>query len=227
MARGSSVDKWQDGALIWDLPTRVFHWLLVLLLAASWAFAELGEMDYHMLCGLAILALLLFRLIWGFVGSSHSRFSNFVRGPGAVFRYAATLPKRPGESHSGHNPLGGWFVLLMLLLLLFQAVTGLFANDDIFTEGPLYVWVSKATSDRLTSLHKLNFDLILGVVGLHVAAVLFYLIYKRENLIRAMMSGRKPIARDQVPNQIVPSAWAAMILLLCSTVVYVLAEGMS
>jgi cytochrome b len=179
---------------VWDLPTRIFHWLLVTLVAASFAAGKAGgnAMIYHEWCGEAILALLIFRIVWGFIGSAPSRFGTFLAGPSTVFRYALTLLRRDEDHHLSHNPLGGWSVMAMLLILLIQAGTGLFANDDIFIEGPLYAWVSKATSDRLTSVHRLNHDVIIILVAVHVAAVLFHLVYKKENLIRPMITGMKP-----------------------------------
>ena len=123
--------------LVWDLPVRLFHWLLVMLVIVSFVTGELGGtwMQIHLWSGYTILGLLLFRLAWGFIGGHHARFSSFVRGPNAVRRYARTLWDRSAPRHLGHNPLGGWSVLAMLLLLLFQVATGLFANDDIFTQG--------------------------------------------------------------------------------------------
>jgi cytochrome b len=179
--------------LVWDLPTRLFHWLLVGLVAGSFASGKVGgnAMLYHEWCGEAILALLLFRLVWGFIGSAPSRFRTFLAGPSTVFRYALTLFRRDNDHHLSHNPLGGWSVMAMLLTLFIQAGTGLFANDDIATTGPLYKWVSKATSDRLTSIHHFNHDVIIVLVAVHVAAVLFHLIYKRENLITPMITGRR------------------------------------
>jgi cytochrome b len=178
---------------VWDLPTRVFHWLLVTLVTVSFVSAKIGGawMQYHVWSGSAVLGLLMFRLAWGFAGGRHARFSTFVRGPGAVLRYTQNLLRTEAPSHLGHNPLGGWSVLAMLLALFVQAVTGLFANDDIFTEGPLYPWVGKATSDWLTHIHLLNQGVILLLVGVHVLAVLFYLIMKHENLIQPMFTGRK------------------------------------
>jgi cytochrome b len=119
------------------------------------------------------------------------RFSSFVCGPGATLRYARALLRRDASLHLGHNPLGGWSVLAMLTVLLIQAITGLFATDDIFTNGPLYPWVSNATSHWLTYIHTLNQGLILVLVSLHVAAILFYLAIKRDNLITPMFTGRK------------------------------------
>lgn len=179
--------------LVWDLPVRLFHWLLVMLVVVSFVTGELGGtwMQIHLWSGYTILGLLLFRLVWGVIGGHHARFSSFVRGPNAVLRYARTLWDRSAPRHLGHNPLGGWSVLAMLLLLLFQVATGLFANDDIFTQGPLYPWVGKATSDFLTEIHEVNQGVLLALICVHVAAVLSYLVIKHENLIGPMITGRK------------------------------------
>jgi len=177
---------------VWDLPTRLFHWTLVALRIAQWLTAEFGSaMDWHVWGGYAILALVVFRLIWGFVGSDTARFSDFVQGPSAALEYVKALLRGETPLYLGHNPMGGWSIVAMLILLSIQAGTGLFANDDIMTEGPLYAWVSKGTSDWLTTIHKFNFNLLLLVIAVHISAVLFYLFVKRENLIHPMLSGRK------------------------------------
>ncbi len=177
---------------VWDLPTRLFHWTLVALMIFQWLTAEFGSaMDWHVWGGYAILALVVFRLIWGFVGSDTVRFRDFVRGPGAALGYVKALLRGETPLYLGHNPMGGWSIVAMLVLLLVQAGTGLFANDDITIEGPLYAWVSKGTSDWLTAIHKFNFNLLLLVIAVHISAVLFYLLVTRENLIHPMLSGRK------------------------------------
>lgn len=184
---------------VWDLPTRLFHWTLVALMIFQWLTAEFGSaMDWHVWGGYAILALVLFRLIWGFVGSDTVRFRDFVRGPGAALGYVKALLRGETPLYLGHNPMGGWSIVAMLVLLLVQAGTGLFANDDITIEGPLYAWVSKGTSDWLTAIHKFNFNLLLLVIAVHISAVLFYLFVKRENLIHPMLSGRKYLPPDMV-----------------------------
>lgn len=192
--------------LVWDLPTRVFHWLLVALVITSFVTGKIAGlwMQYHIWCGCTIFGLLVFRLTWGFVGGKYARFSDFVYGPGAVLRYALTLHRRDAPEYLGHNPLGGWSVLAMLTTLLIQAVTGLFANDDIFTEGPLYPWVNKATSDWLTHIHRLNQEAVLLLVAVHVMAVLFHLIVKGQNLIQPMFTGHKlwPAERQSSSNQL-------------------------
>ncbi len=178
---------------VWDLPTRLFHWLLVALVAVSFTTVKIGgnAMLYHQFSGYIILALLLFRMAWGFFGSRSSRFVSFVCSPAAVLRYAAGLLKRGAPRYLGHNPLGAWSILAMLLVLLIQSGTGLFANDDIFTEGPLANLVSKTTSDWLTRIHRLNSDVILILIVIHVMAVIFYLLVKRDNLIAPMVTGFK------------------------------------
>jgi cytochrome b len=212
---------------IWDLPTRLFHWLLVALVAASFASGKVGgnAMFYHEWCGEAILGLLIFRLVWGFIGSTPSRFRTFLVGPSTVFRYALTLLRRDREPHLSHNPLGGWSVMAMLLALLIQAGTGLFANDDIATEGPLYQWVSKAASDRLTSIHHLNHDVIIILVAVHVGAVLFHLIYKKENLIKPMITGVKSWKGSPKVDMTPAPVWrAALVAAVAAGVVYFLVQ---
>jgi cytochrome b len=198
--------------LVWDLPTRLFHWLLVTLVIASFVTGKIGGtwMQYHQWSGYAIIGLLIFRFAWGFVGGRHARFSAFICGPGAVLRYARALLRRDAPHHLGHNPLGGWSVLAMLTALLVQAATGLFANDDIITEGPLFPWVSKATSDWLTHIHNLNQNAILVLVGVHVMAILFYLIIKHENLIYPMFSGYKYRQDNGLPSA--NHCWKALLV---------------
>lgn len=214
-----------EPVLIWDLPTRLFHWLLVALVSVSFASGKLGgnAMITHERCGAAILALLIFRAAWGFIGSPASRFRTFLAGPSTVVRYAQTLLRREAAPYLSHNPLGGWSVMAMLLALLIQAGTGLFANDDIFTEGPLYKWVSKATSDRLTSIHHLNQDLIIILVAVHICAVLFHLIYKKENLITPMITGMKPWKGSPKMRMKPAPAWRAVLVAAAAAgAVYVL-----
>lgn len=207
---------------VWDLPTRLFHWLLVLLVTISFVTVEIGgnAMQYHERSGFAILALLFFRLAWGVLGSQPSRFKTFLKGPATVLRYAATTLRREPECHLTHNPLGGWSVAALLTALLAQAGTGLFANDDIATEGPLYGRVSKATSDWITEAHEFNAGIIVALVALHVAAVLFHLIYKRDNLLLPMFTGDKQCDAASAPPGMRPLWLAAAIAALAAAAVY-------
>ncbi len=176
---------------VWDLPTRLFHWLLVAFVGTSFVTAEIGgnAMQIHEWSGFVILSLLIFRVGWGFFGSRPSRFSNFVRGPKTVLSHAKGLLLKDSPPHFGHNPLGGWSIVAMLLALFVQAGTGLFANDDIMIEGPLYRWVSKATSDFITDIHEFNQGVIVVLVAIHLLAILLYLFVKRENLVTPMITG--------------------------------------
>ena len=186
---------------VWDLPTRLFHWSLVLLVSFSGITGEFGDdfganvLDWHARSGYAILTLLFFRLLWGFVGGTHARFRSFVRGPRAVLAYLRGLSAGKSEPHLGHNPAGGWSVLLMLACLSLQVGTGLFlSDDDLGFTAPLANYVSDRMSDRLHALHEANFFVLMVLVALHLSAVAFHLWVKKENLVRAMVSGNKTIA---------------------------------
>lgn len=211
---------------IWDLAVRIFHWSLVVLVATSLVSVNLGgnAMIWHERAGIAILTLMLFRWIWGLVGSTPARFGAFLRGPSAVFGYLRILLRGEEQPPAGHNPVGGWMVLVLLLALTFQATSGLFSNDDIFTEGPLAHLLSKSASDSVTSLHYLGAKVILVLVAVHIVAVLFHLIVRREGLLRPMFTGRIAWPADRKPPDYrFPSPWLAPgILLLAIAVVAVI-----
>jgi cytochrome b len=207
---------------VWDLPVRVVHWALVGLILFSWWSGKEGgmTMTYHMWSGYAILTLLVFRIAWGFLGSTHARFRDFLYAPKALVSYAKTLTGRRAALYAGHNPVGGLSALLMLLSMLVQAGTGLFSNDDILTEGPLYGYVTKATSDWLTTIHNYNFYVLLTLAGIHIAAILYYLAYKRENLVAAMFTGRKRLPRELRPAETgAESLGKALVLLAISAAI--------
>ncbi len=197
---------------VWDAPTRLFHWLIVVLVFASWLTAHEGWMDWHLRSGYSIFALLLFRLVWGVVGSDTARFSRFLRSPWSVVRQLARFHRRDPDDQIGHNAAGGWMVLLMLALLALQVATGLCANDDVATEGPFAETVGKDTSDWLTHIHVLNFKAIELVIVLHVCAVLAYAAVKRHNLILPMITGRKRLAGSVYPPRIASPLLAVAIL---------------
>ena len=174
--------------LVWDLPLRLFHWLLVVCVSGSIVSAKIGgnAMVWHGRFGLVVVGLLAFRLVWGFVGSTYARFFQFVRGPGAIVAYLR------GQWHGeGHNPLGALSVLAMLGTLLLLVATGLFANDDIAFEGPLYALVGKDLSDRVVGIHRLVEPLIILLLVAHLAAIAFYVRIKKETLIMPMITGQK------------------------------------
>ncbi len=208
---------------VWDLPTRLFHWAIVLLIATSYVTIRLGEMRYHLLSGYAILTLLLFRLAWGFVGSDTSRFGRFLKSPMAGFRHLADFRKREPDDEIGHNAAGGWMVLVMLALLAAQVGTGLFSNDDFVTQGPLAHFVDKAVSDRISGWHGLNFKLLLGAITLHVLAIAAYALIKRHNLVRPMITGRKRLPGNTRQPRMASSLLAAALVVLAACLVWVLA----
>lgn len=176
---------------IWDLPIRLFHWTLVVLIFASWLTAQLDWMRLHVWSGLSILTLLLFRLVWGFIGSDSARFARFLKSPVAAIHHLMHLRRREPDTETGHNAAGGWMVIGMLALLSVQVGTGLCANDDVLTEGPLALTVGKERSDWLTHIHHVNFILIEIAVGLHVLAIITYRVLKGHNLLLPMITGKK------------------------------------
>lgn len=184
-----------DGRVpVWDAPTRLFHWTLVLLIAFSWWSAEARKMDWHRYSGYGVLALVTFRIFWGFAGSSTARFSGFVRSPAAAVRY---LRGRADPSH-GHNPLGAWSVVAMLLLLVAQVGLGLFAVDiDGIESGPLADRVSFDVGRVAAEWHHRSFNALLALIALHVAAIAVYLVVRRENLITPMLTGLRLAAAGQ------------------------------
>ncbi|EHM02219.1 Nickel-dependent hydrogenase B-type cytochrome subunit [Acetobacteraceae bacterium AT-5844] len=176
---------------IWDPWIRLVHWGLVILLGLSWWSVETGRMELHLLSGYLTLTLLVFRIGWGIWGSETARFSRFLRSPLAALKHLRHVGRREADTELGHNAAGGWMVLVLLGALLVQAVTGLFADDQILTRGPLAGQVSGETSDFATFIHIRNFNVILALVGLHVVAVLLYLAVKGQNLVRPMLTGAK------------------------------------
>ncbi|ALG67072.1 cytochrome b/b6 domain-containing protein [Beggiatoa leptomitoformis] len=202
---------------VWDLPVRLFHWILVLLIVGLWATTEEDvyyDMTLHTYLGYSVLALVLFRILWGFVGSKHARFSDFIYGIPATLAYLKHLPSRQPSAYIGHNPVGGWSVIFLLLALLVQTGTGLFADDDIFTTGAFAKFVSSDTSHFLTEVHEINFNILMLLVGLHIAAILFYRFYKRVNLVKPMIVGTKEVSPEQaLTAKKFASAWLALFLL--------------
>lgn len=183
---------------VWDIPVRAFHWLLAFSILGLFITGKLGGnwMEWHKKIGFFALGLIAFRIVWGFIGSEHARFKSFVYGPSTVIGYAKNLFSVKSEKYIGHNPMGGLSVLALLAAVGFQAVSGLFANDDIMLEGPYASMVSKAFSDQMTKLHHLNSNLILILIGVHLSAIAFYAVFKQENLIEAMITGEKMVESD-------------------------------
>jgi cytochrome b len=181
---------------VWDLPLRLFHWLLVAAVVTAFVSAKIGgnAMVWHGRAGLAVIGLLAFRIVWGFVGSTYARFVNFLAGPATIRAYLT------GEWEAlGHNPLGALSVLAFLALLAAQTITGLFANDDISYQGHLYPLAGADLSGQLTALHKLFEPALIVLVVLHLAAIAFYLRVKKRNLVKPMITGWKEITEPVEP----------------------------
>ena len=178
---------------IWDVPVRIFHWSLVTLFIAAYVTNLLGPnyFNYHLWAGYGIIVLVVFRILWGFVGTYHARFFNFVRSPVATTKYALSVLKKKDVHYLGHNPLGAVMVVALLLAILVQAVTGLFTNDEIINLGPLYGYINDELSLKLTSIHRQLFYWIVGAIFLHIVAVLFHVWFKRDNIVKAMFTGKK------------------------------------
>ena len=208
---------------VWDAPTRLFHWAVVILIACSYASIRADRLDLHFLSGYALLTLLLFRLAWGFVGSETSRFSQFLRSPAQGIRHLGGFFRPEADDQVGHNAAGGWMVLVLLGDLGLQIVLGLFSNDDVLNEGPLAHWVGKAWSDRLTAYHAINFNVILGLIALHVVAIIAYAAIKKHNLLRPMITGRKRLPGATRQPRMASSLLALLLLALSACLVWVLA----
>ncbi|WP_395022074.1 cytochrome b/b6 domain-containing protein [Dongia sp.] len=180
---------------VWDPYVRAFHWLLVIGIVASWISGENGWMETHYQIGLAVGGLILFRILWGFVGSLTARFTQFIKGPGAVVAYMKTVFARKPSHAFGHNAGGGLMVLVLLAAVGVQACSGLFNADDVIFEGPFYDNVSEATAKFAGFVHGWLFNILLALIALHVLVIAVYFFWKRENLVRAMVTGRAQLPK--------------------------------
>ena len=199
---------------VWDLATRLFHWLLVALIGFSWWSAENDEIDLHIWSGLAIMSLLIFRLLWGLFGSSTARFATFVHGPRAILAYARDMK---GWRPIGHSPLGALSVLALLGILVVQVGLGLFAVDnDGLNEGPLAYLIGTDAAEDVADLHEDLFELIKILVGLHIAAILFYRLALGKRLVGAMITGKGPAEAGVEPMR--PGRWWVAFLCLIAAI---------
>lgn len=192
-------DKNTKKVKVWDLPTRLFHWVLVIAFAVS-AYSAFQDKygDFaaiHLWSGFTVLTLVVWRILWGFWGSDTSRFGHFLKSPKTALEYTKTLSSKDAPQTVGHNPLGGYSVALMLILLLAQAMLGLFATDGMFFDGPLSAYASGYTPD-ITELHETLGYILFGVIGLHLIVIVFYWARKKTNLLKPMITGTKPVTED-------------------------------
>lgn len=176
--------------MIWDLPTRLFHWSFVICIIGAFLTGREGNLFWHEIFGLAALGLFVFRIIWGFVGHASARFANFVVGPRHIWQYLTDLRHRRDDPYPGHNPLGALSVLALLALMGTLGLTGLWTGDDILYEGPL-TFLAPNWAGVAGRWHILLQQLILPLVGLHLAALLAHNFFLRERLVRRMITGGK------------------------------------
>ena len=175
---------------IWDLPTRLFHWALVFSVIGAYIAVKIGNMDWHIRLGEWVFCLILFRILWGFVGPHYARFSQFIKGPSSIVKYL-----KDGKKVYGHNPLGALAVIALLVLFAFQAVTGLYTGDGYFYQGPLYT-IGRGIRDSMTSWHQQTEIYMILLVVLHVLAVFFYKFFKKDKLITPMITGKATLGND-------------------------------
>ncbi len=213
MARDLPLNTGKASHPTWDLPTRLFHWLLVVGVFLAWLSHEQDWIEVHRWNGYAVLVLVVFRILWGFVGSVHSRFADFLRSPAAVVRYW----RGADADTPGHNPAGGWSVMVLLGLLLVQALTGLFNSDGLLFDGPLRHALDSSTTDLLSEIHDQVYWVLLWFVGLHVAAVGWYQWGRGKRLLQPMVTGGSAGAGPPAP------LWRALLVITLSAGVLALA----
>ncbi|MBW8708134.1 MAG: cytochrome b/b6 domain-containing protein [Alphaproteobacteria bacterium] len=217
------ADAKDRAARIWDLPTRAMHWLLVISIGVCWWTGTHNNLDYHIYSGYAALWIVLMRIYWGFAGSSTALFKNFVRGPSAILAYVRTLHWRNTPHTPGHNPLGALSVLALLGMVLTVVVQGLFAVDvDGLYSGPMSLYVTFKKGRHLAHLHYQWFEYLLWVIGLHLAAVAFYYIHKRHNLVAPMISGK---AQVEAEMQAAPLWRFVLGAVIVSALVWAISKG--
>lgn len=187
---------------IWDIPTRLFHWIILCAVAASWASHEFDEPEVHLWAGYTVLVMVSFRLLWGLFGSVHARFTDFLRRPSAVLDYL----RGDYDPSPGHNPAGGWAVVSLLILLMAQALSGLFNSDGLLFDGPFYYALDSVWTNKIGAAHEYIFWALSSLICLHIAAVLYYQFKRRQDIVRPMFTGGTGGAEAPRP------LWLALVL---------------
>jgi len=198
---------------VWDLPIRLFHWGLVAAIATSWASMKLENMEVHVISGACVLGLLIFRVLWGIWGASTAQFHRFIPSPLTLIAYLKnTAAEDLGKI--GHSPLAALSVIAMLVAIAFQTLTGLVSDDDVYTTGPLIEYVESEFSEWATGMHSTNSDILLGLMGLHIAAILFYKFVKKRRLIKPMITGTSDehVSEEGVSNPLVERSVVVFLL---------------
>ncbi len=204
---------------IWDLPIRLFHWSLALLIIFLWYSAKISTdlMEWHAIAGKVLFALILFRLIWGIVGSETAQFSKFIKPPLTTIAYLRSMKKSDNEPIIGHTPPGAYMIITMLLVILIQIVSGLCSSDDIFVEGNFYRYLDHETAEWMASIHYYTFYILIFLISLHVSTIAIYAI-TGVNMVKPMISGSKIVQEKKIPPKLI-STWKAFFIFL---VVFVL-----
>jgi cytochrome b len=181
---------------VWDIYIRTFHWLLLICILVSFISFRLDEMDIHFISGHCVLALLIFRVIWGVIGSRTALFHTFIKGPGAVLSYVKNPSSEKFKGMIGHSPIAALSVIAMLGIISLQVATGLISDDEILLQGPLAKYVSGELSYQATTYHGINAKLIIGLIVLHLAAIAFYRFIKKDDIVKPMVTGQKVVSED-------------------------------
>jgi len=198
--------------LVWDAPTRLFHWLAAALVAAAYVTWRLNWMDWHAKAGYALLTLVIFRILWGIFGSETTRFTTFIASPRAAARYLAHTLHREPDRLAGHNPAGGWMVLFLLLLQFGVTLTGVYVNNDVADEGPFTELIPAPVANAITALHWIFWDALLAAVALHLLAIFLYKVIKGQNLLLPMVTGWKILPAGAKQPRVASPARAAALL---------------
>jgi cytochrome b len=198
--------------LVWDAATRLFHWLTAALVVAAYVTWRLDWMNWHACAGEAVLALVVFRVLWGFFGSATARFAGFIASPRTAVTHLARLLRREPDRQVGHNPAGGFMVLLLLALLFVETLSGIYVNNDVSNEGPLTELTPVAVANAISAMHWIVWDALLAAIAVHLAAILLYAMVKRQNLVTPMITGWKVLPAT-VPQPHLAGALTACVLI--------------
>lgn len=202
---------------VWDAPVRLFHWLIVALVAAAYATWRLNWMEWHGWIGDLVLALVVFRLLWGFLGSETARFSQFLTSPRIVFEHLKYTFLREPDRQVGHNPAGSWMVVFLLALLLAETLTGIYVANDIADVGPLTAIVPAAVADAIDASHAILWHVLLAAIVVHVLAIAGYAAIKGQDLVLPLITGTKALPEPVIPPRMASPARAA-VLFACAAV---------
>jgi cytochrome b len=210
---------------VWDLPTRAFHWLTAVLVAGAYVTIRLNWIGWHVRIGEALIALLGFRLLWGCFGSETARFRSFLSSPAAALRHLRHVLRREPDTQVGHNPAGAWMVVLLLMLLAGETLSGLYDYDDVADVGPLTAWMPARIASAIAALHEVFlWDALLAAVALHVLAIALYAAAKGHDLLRPMLTGRKSLPVGIRAPRLAPAGRALLLLLIACAATAVLAK---